>query len=69
MRRPAFREAVMTRAIRAALKAGLKAGEFDVKTVGDDVMILTHPAAATLPSPDQEDEAWAGALAKWRRSA
>lgn len=66
-RRAAFREADVARAIRAALKAGLKAGEFDVQASGDEVTILTHPAAAP-PSFDAES-GWAGAMAKWRRSA
>lgn len=69
MTRSAFRATVMTRAIRAALSAGLKAGEFDVRAVGDEVTILTHPPAAALPSPDQDDEAWKKAMGKWRRSA
>lgn len=68
-KRAVFREATVTRAIRAALKAGLKAGEFDVKTDGDEVTILTHPAGAPVPSDSQDDEAWEKAAAKWRRSA
>jgi hypothetical protein len=68
-RRAAFREADVARAIRAALKAGLKAGEFDVRTDGDELTILTHPASEALPSDDQDDDAWNRGLAKWRRSA
>lgn len=68
-RRAAFREADVTRAIRGALKAGLKVGEFEVKAIGDEVTILTHPAAAVAPSPEQDERAWAGAMAKWRHSA
>lgn len=60
-------EAAMTRAIRAALKAGLKVGEFEVHAEGDKVSILTHPAAPVVASPS--DDAWAEAMQKWRRSA
>lgn len=62
-------QALVTRHIKAALAAGLKVGEFEVVTEGDAVRILTHPAAQAVPSPDQDKDAWAGAMAKWRRSA
>lgn len=68
-RRAAPSQALVTRYIKAALAAGLKAGEFDVRAVGDEVTILTHPAGSPLPSPDQDKDTWSGAMAKWRRSA
>lgn len=68
MTRPArFTQADVERAIRAALRAGLKPGEFDVIREGDKLSVLTHPASAALPSGG--DDAWAGAMQKWRRSA
>ena len=60
-------QATVTRFIKAALAAGLKAGEFDVATDGDRVTILTHPAAEA-PSEPGED-AWRERMAKWRQSA
>ena len=68
MTRPArFTQADVERAIRAALRAGLKPGEFDVIREGDKLSVLTHPAAQALPSTGED--AWAEAMQKWRRSA
>jgi hypothetical protein len=67
--RPAASQAVLTRAIKAALAAGLKSGEFEVFAEGGRVRILTHRAGEVVASADQDDDAWAGAMAKWRRSA
>lgn len=68
-KRAAATQATLTRAIRAALAAGLKAGEFDIKAEGDQIIILTHPAAEGVASGDQGEDAWRERMAKWRRSA
>jgi len=62
-------QAAVARFIKAALASGLKPGEFDVRAVGDEVTILTHPATQAVASETKDESAWSGAMAKWRRSA
>jgi hypothetical protein len=49
-RRAAFREADVRRLVKGAISAGLPAGSFVVKVVGDELQLL--PIAANAPSDD-----------------
>jgi len=60
----------MERAIRSALRAGLKAGEFSVIRDGDKVSVLTHAMRndASLPANDVDWVTLAGETTDRRRA-